>query len=280
MESCRVCGSQQSSPVLSITAFGFTSSWVECLGCKVERISPYPSSKEIFNYYNNSYLQKVCSDSVSHRVRFAPEYKSTVFDEYRYSLQDVGIDLAALRNKKILDFGCANGVFLEFLASEGCTKSDLVGVDIAQEMVQDAVGRGFKGFQTETFFETVNLKFDAVFLWDVIEHLEYPYDNLLALKKYLAPGGTIFFQTPRIGQLSKALKEKFEHYLPVEHLHLFPRDTLIECVTNCGFQLVNKGSFGANCPEKIIPQPWKKTFDNLAKQYDQGATQVALFKLI
>jgi hypothetical protein len=37
-------------------------------------------------------------------------------------------------------------------------------------------------------------------------------------------------------------------------------------------------SFGANAPSPKIPRPYKSAYDQLAKQTDNGATQVLLCK--
>ena len=59
---------------------GFRSTWVECTGCKVQRIYPYPTPEELVRYYNDRYLSKQCSGSVSHlKVFWVGQSPETIF---------------------------------------------------------------------------------------------------------------------------------------------------------------------------------------------------------
>ena len=86
-------------------------------------------------------------------------------------------------------------------------------------------------------------------------------------------------QTPRVGILSDSLEDKWQHFLPFEHLILYSRESLVKLFSDAGFQLLKISSFGANAPSNDIPEPYKSAFDRLAKQTDNGSTQVARFIL-
>jgi len=105
-----------------------------------------------------------------------------------------------------------------------------------------------------------------------------PVETLRNLTNFLKPGAHLLLQTPRVGLLSDVLEESFEHYLPIEHIHLFPRQTLVDCMTPIGFSVSKAMSFGANAPSAKIPRPYKSAYDQLAKRTDNGATQVLLCK--
>lgn len=127
---------------------------------------------------------------------------------------------------------------------------------------------------------TVSYIFDLVTLWDVIEHLENPKETLMDLKPVMRKGTKVLVQTPRVGFLSDSYKEEFQHYLPIEHIHLFSRETLLKLFEKIGFKVIKTGSFGANAPITKVPEPYKSIFDKLAKITDNGATQLALFERI
>ena len=276
VQPCGVCGATAHAAKMSKSSGPYTSNWVICAGCNVQRIYPYPAQAELAAYYNDKYLEKKCTGSVSHLLRFSAEYRPTVFNEYAQSVADVGLTTATILKSKILDFGCADGIFLDWLRGLGADQSQLYGIDISEEMVELARQKGHRAISVAAQAEFAGEKFDLVTLWDVLEHLLNPVETLKNLTHFLKPGGYLLLQTPRVGLLSDILGEAFEHYLPIEHIHLFPRETLINCMTPMGYSVAKAMSFGANAPAAKIPRPYKLAYDQLAKRTDNGATQVLL----
>jgi 2-polyprenyl-3-methyl-5-hydroxy-6-metoxy-1,4-benzoquinol methylase len=212
-------------------------------------------------------------------LRYSAEYQSTIFKEYAYSLADVGIDRGELAGLTILDYGCADGTFLDFARSEGTDPERLYGVDISPKMVERAVGKGYRAVTIADGKAIYDVRFDLVTMWDTLEHLLDPRAVVEGLKRAISSTTRLLVQTPRIGLLSECLGEAFEHYLPMEHVHLFPRATFTSLFEGMGFEADKLASFGANAPAVNIPAPYKQAFDRLAKTTDQGATQLGLFRL-
>lgn len=275
VDACRICGATEGQPVVTVSST-YTSSWVVCDGCGVQRIQPYPSPEVLAGYYNDSYRDKddftAAGLSVSHRVRYSVDYEDRLHEEYALSLVDVGISAEA--GARVLDYGCADGGFLSFLAGREVEPRDLCGVDISRQMVDVVLEKGFRGYTLAEQDQLAEEVFDLITLWDVIEHVPDPLATLRWLRPRLAENGRLLMQTPRIGLLSDALDERFEHYLPLEHLHLFTREALCDVSERAGFTVVRCASFGANAPAERIPMPYKLAWDQLAKSTDQGATQL------
>jgi 2-polyprenyl-3-methyl-5-hydroxy-6-metoxy-1,4-benzoquinol methylase len=277
---CRICETLEGTFLVEKKRGRLKSEWVLCKNCGSAHIDPYPTQEELTKYYNSNYLEMdlldVMDTGVSHKLRFSEEYKSRVFDEYAYSLNDVGFGPGKVNSLgNILDYGCANGVFLDFLASEGVPKENLYGVDIGSNMISIAKGKGYQCFHIE---ELTKKKFELITLWDVIEHVPHPKDIIRQIKLLLSIGGGVIIQTPHFGDLAVFMKEAFAHYLVVEHLHLFSRKALLTLFENEGFVCQAQSSFGANAYVKHVPEPYKTAFDKLSKKYDFGATQVLYFK--
>ena len=234
-------------------------------------MSPLPTQQELAEYYQRGYKKRKSPGMVLHYFRYSEENKKIVFNEYRLSLSDIGISNEMLHNKKILDYGCSNGFFLDFCFENSCFKKDLFGYDIAEDLLNEVRKKNYNILNNENNF------FDYMFLWDVLEHVSYPKAILQSVKLYLIEGGEIIVQTPRIGILSDSLKDEWQHFLPFEHVILYSRESLVKLFSDAGFQLLKISSFGANAPSNIIPEPYKSTFDWLAKLTDNGSTQVAHF---
>lgn len=281
---CRICGAEHGSALLTKRLGKFVSSWVLCQGCQSARIAPYPSEDKLAEYYNSDYLSMDAHDEsslgVSHKVRFSDAYKKSVFDEYSYSCMDVGLKVEDLskNNSKVLDYGCANGVFLDWLSLNGCNDNNLFGYDIGVSMVDEALAKGFKC--TTEIEKLQGEAFDLITLWDVIEHVPYPRNTLKNIRLLLSRGGgKVLVQTPNFGELAVLMGEAFAHYLVFEHLHLFSRKALIGLFESEGFVCLAQKSFGANALLGRVDEPYKTAYDKLAKTFDFGATQVLLFGL-
>lgn len=243
----------------------------------MHRIDPYPAADELAAYYDDDYVTKGCPGAVSHAVRYSPAYAPRVHGEYELGLADLGLDAAELTTLSVLDLGCAEGVFLDFLRDRGHPSDRLLGADISEQMVAATIVRGHRAIAAAELDEVADA-FDLITLWDVLEHVPDPGQTVLMVSRLLAPGGRVLVQTPRIGLISEELADSFEHYLPVEHVHLFPRETLLRVFEDAGFAALAVASFGANAPLEVVPQPYKSAFDRLAKATDHGATQLVLLR--
>jgi SAM-dependent methyltransferase len=95
-----------------------------------------------------------------------------------------------------LDLGCDDGVLTKQMADRIGT-SDIHGVEIVEERIRQAEGRGVrvKNFDLNTPFDFEGNTFDVIHANQVIEHL-YNSDNFLSeLYRLLKPGGYAIIST-------------------------------------------------------------------------------------
>lgn len=255
----------------------FDSSWYKCAGCESLMILPRPSKEEIRDIYEDDYLNKRLQPhpGVDCRIRYSKEYRSTVFAEYKLSLEDIGINKK--KTKSILDFGCADGVFLEFCKTYFNPGTKLYGTDLSVRMLDQAKNNGWNVFPLSKL-DSLDMKFDLITLWDVIEHVENPAAVLKKLKNLLAPGGMIFLETPRFGILGELYGENWPHLLPVQHLSVASKEGMEKLAKKLGLVVGKYCSFGANTPSVAVPQPYKRVFDQLAKRLGFGDVQILSLK--
>src|SRR3989344_2331092 len=149
-----------------------SSTWYNCGKCNSLMILPRPSKKEITEMYETNYLNKKHQPhaGVDCRIRYSKEYRSTVFSEYKKSLEDLSIKK---NTKFILDFGCADGVFLEFCKDYFSSNTKLYGTDMSENLLDQARKSGWNVFSLKDI-DNIENKFDLITLWDVIEHVEDP----------------------------------------------------------------------------------------------------------
>lgn len=124
---------------------------------------------------------------------------------------------------RVLDAGCATGDFL--LAAK--TKYQMHGCDISPFAVD--VARKKNPDVADNIFvanlDALALKgamYDAVCLWDVIEHLWDPFAVCNALASIIKPSGFVLVSTPDIGSVTARLMgRRWAFMTPPEHMGFF-----------------------------------------------------------
>lgn len=253
------------------------SKWYKCGACGSLMILPRPSKKMIAKVYENKYREKRLQPhiGVDNRIRYSREYRPTVFSEYEKSLDDLGIKKKGTAS--VLDFGCADGVFLEFCQGYFGANTKLYGTDLSEEILSDARKNGWNVVSLNRL-GLLNMKFDLITLWDVIEHVEDPGAVISGLKKLLNPKGRIVIETPRFGILGELFKEQWAHLLPVQHLNLASKEGMRKFVKRMGLSIDKHRSFSAHAPSSVVGQPYKTVFDQVAKKLDFGDVQILSLK--
>ncbi len=104
----------------------------------------------------------------------------------------------SIENANVLDIGCGGGLFLSLLKQEG---TNALGIELNDSRVQYATtkhGLEIHKRPIESDFWQKGYKnyFDAVTLWDVIEHVNYPVQTLQCAVNVLKPGGLLLIDTP------------------------------------------------------------------------------------
>lgn len=103
------------------------------------------------------------------------------------------------KGARILDVGCGNGQFLAAARRAGYTG---VGMDFSEAAAELCRSRGLAASAGDFLSMDVGRCFDAVTLWDVVEHLPEPLAFARRAAELLRPGGWLFMKTPAVGDLS------------------------------------------------------------------------------
>jgi SAM-dependent methyltransferase len=136
------------------------------------------------------------------------------------------------RRGRLLDFGCAAGYFLELARDNGW---EIAGVELAADMASQAsqalgvpIAQSLAGLERSDF--------DAVTLWEVVEHLPRPVEMLADLRSRLRPGGLLMLSTPNTSHWQAVrAPDAWPSYRPPSHLLYFTRDTLADALRRAGF---------------------------------------------
>jgi SAM-dependent methyltransferase len=88
--------------------------------------------------------------------------------------------------------------------------------------------------------------FDAITLFDVLEHVPDPIAFVASCRRLLKPDGLLFVNVPDIGSgIARLLGKRWPLLLP-EHLNYFDRNSLQRCAGAAGFRVVQFSSRAAS----------------------------------
>ena len=150
---------------------------------------------------------------------------------------------------KLLDYGCGNGLFVEYLRGRGYRRS------FGYDPYRPRSGLGDPAVLKEG-------PFDYILLQDVIEHVEDPNALLEELDGYLAPGGYILAGTPNADKLDLARPDLFRNEVHAPyHLHIYTREALEDMGRQRGWTPVE--FFDRSYHDR----PWFGMNTRAAKQY-------------
>jgi SAM-dependent methyltransferase len=140
--------------------------------------------------------------------------------------------------RRLLDVGCSTGAALEVARGLGW---EIHGIDLAAESIEAARARlpgadlragdpARAGFPPESF--------QAITLFDVLEHFPDPRAALEEIHGLLVPGGALVGITPDAGSLSaRLLGSRWFHFIE-EHLYYFDRRNIRRLLEESGFDEV------------------------------------------
>jgi 2-polyprenyl-3-methyl-5-hydroxy-6-metoxy-1,4-benzoquinol methylase len=171
-----------------------------------------------------------------------PFFSACLEDEESYRLY-FARKLSDLRRYKpsgrLLDVGCGAGFFLDAARDRGY---DVAGVDLSP--VPTAYARDMLGLEVALGslydYQAPSGAFDAVTIFQTIEH----DPNLPALSaelfRILAPGGTLMVTTPAAdGFVARVMGRRWFGYRNVEHVSFFTRRSLRYTLEHSGFEIVS-----------------------------------------
>ena len=131
-----------------------------------------------------------------------------------------------ISNKKIIDFGCGAGGFLE-LASKYAKEAN--GIELEKAMQESFVERNLKVYKDYKYALQSSKKWDIVTAFHVVEHLSDPIKIITKLSKLLNKKGKFYIEVPNSEDALLTLykNKAFQNFTYwSQHLYLFNADNL------------------------------------------------------
>lgn len=224
--SCPTCGSADARHELDKDHMRL----VRCAACDLVYVSPTFDEAHYKKVYASQEYQEIVRDlGINSHV-----YRVERFGRERVALMSAHLSAEAPR---YLDVGCSTGFVVEAARDAGW---QAIGVDLNPSAIEFGRSRGLDLHTVDleaSGFEPAS--FDAVSLFDVLEHLIDPVRTLRACARLIRPGGIVFLYVPNYDSASRLLMGKDAHFIwPTHHLNYYTPATIRDLMSRQGFDPV------------------------------------------
>jgi 2-polyprenyl-6-hydroxyphenyl methylase/3-demethylubiquinone-9 3-methyltransferase len=183
---CKICGSE-SIEKYEIT-WDFPVTVYECKKCGLHFL-------DILDEEQLPSKENDCTISDKEKTYIRDKLQG---NKYRFSWQ-LGLlnDFLPKSDASILDIGAGGGVFLHLAAQNGFHTFGSEPNDVRRKFAQSEYGLALNREVVEhPFWDRYAGSFDAITLWDVIEHVNDPRGLIVRCAELLRPGGFLLMDTP------------------------------------------------------------------------------------
>ena len=145
--------------------------------------------------------------------------------------------LGSGKGTKLLDVGCAEGHFLNLAGKAGYEVTGLdfnpVSVEIARKLL--GVSTVYQYSVEELGDRFPGTQFDAVTIFEVLEHTADPYQTVRSIYKLLKPGGQLFLSVPGNRRWPRFFHPEVD--APPHHLTLWSEEALVRLLERAGLRV-------------------------------------------
>lgn len=215
--ACPTCGSTSETLELEKDHMRI----VRCSACDLVFVNPTFDETHYKRVYASQAYQEIVRDLGIN----SHEYRVNRFGAERVRLMSEHLHVPNGRAPRYLDVGCSTGFVVEAARDHGW---EAIGIDLNPSAIDFGRSRGLDlravaledaGFPAGSF--------DAVSLFDVLEHLLDPGRTLRACIELLAPGGILFLYVPNFDSASRLLMGANAHFIwPTHHLNYYTPTTI------------------------------------------------------
>jgi 2-polyprenyl-3-methyl-5-hydroxy-6-metoxy-1,4-benzoquinol methylase len=234
---------------------------VRCRECDLVYVSPSFNEQHYKDVYASTEYQDIVRDL---------GIKSHAYRVGRFGVERVELMSRHLPSPRphYLDVGCSTGFCVEAARDRGW---DAIGIDLNPSAVEYGQSRGLDlrpvalvdaGFAPG--------QFDAVSLFDVLEHLLDPVPTIRSCIRLLASGGILFLYVPNYDSASRLLMGRHAHFIwPTHHLNYYTPVTIRDLMAREGLTAEYVATEGLDIADYLW---WRREVQG---KQDDGVEEIA-----
>lgn len=236
--ACDWCGTQESEPVFEgpdrLEGLPGTFSMARCPQCGTYRQNPRPVWESLQHYYPEDYKShpRLVQDEPTRLQRLDKRYGPWKRLRAVDRCQPGG---------SLLEVGCGTGLFLEEALKSG--RWQVTGIEPGERAAAYVRDRLGVSVHTGRFSE-IDLpedSYDAIVMWNVVEHLDSPVADLRYAHRLLKDGGWLIFSIPNLESFERRVfGPTWVGWDLPRHLYLFPQDALDGILDSIGFTVTDR----------------------------------------
>lgn len=233
---CPVCKNKKHKKLYSVDTHVSRFDLLRCGSCGLTRISPFPDDEflekhGITDYYGKDVnkfipvLQKIRSLLMSRRAKY---YLSYVYHRGKVI--------------RVLDVGCGEGRLLNSFCDLGC---ECWGIEHrafpVRRFINDKQIKYRKGNPEQLSFYG---KFNIIFMWHSLEHMDDPSQIFKKINDLLAPGGAVILAVPNFLCLEAGIFRKHWFHLDIPwHKYHFSKESLYYLAEENNLKIIKQSTF-------------------------------------
>jgi SAM-dependent methyltransferase len=249
IKDCPACGHRANSELF---VYRGDIAIARCDSCETEFSKKRFSETDLEKFYGADYFEGQYGYA---DYGATADMKIGTFED-RLNTLATHIALVSERQPRILDVGCADGLLVRRAHARGW---ESWGIDISREVIevakQRADGEGAARRLVAGVLEThdfAGVRFDALVMSDMIEHVHDPYPPLKKAFELLQPSGILLIETPnQAGLMRRIMGSRWAMYRPPEHLLYFNPTSLQSVLERSGFEVLH-----AKASKKVFTLPY------------------------
>ena len=231
---------------------------MRCIKCETLFVNPRPGIADLQRFYGNS-------ESTTYWVNefFKPKAENRRRLMFRPRAEIITHRFAESSTGRIAEIGAGFGIFLEELRKLW-PDSQAIAIEPSSEMAKICQEKGL--LVVEKMFEEVDeleSGFDLLVTFELVEHLQNPFEFFSKARRCLRPGGSLFFTTlSGFGFDIQHLWGESKSISPPHHLNFFNPQSVELLLRRCGFTQVE-----VTTPGRL---DWNITENSIAEGCDPG----------
>lgn len=229
---CPLCNTCNSMPIeqihMSVPAdYHLPSAYciVSCENCGFV-YADTAATMEDYNYY------------YTHCNFYADDSKDD--NNWRYNSVEVFLKKYISKDANLLECGAGNGRFIQALKQHGYTQ--LSATDPSAASVSRMQEAGVYAYISSVYSKAMPdeyEKYDAIFLFEVAEHLLFPMEGIANLQAMLKPNGIFFISVPDYSQIGED-PHPIPNHFNLEHINYFSEKSLDHLMAQHGMERIDQ----------------------------------------